>query len=80
MAEKNEIKTEKKAPEQRKIVCKGPKDKNSGAEALRLPNLSTKKKPFDIYEGQTLVVGRDVPEETANQLLQMDSWKFEEVN
>ncbi|TWT04604.1 hypothetical protein [Planomicrobium sp. CPCC 101079] len=77
MAEK--IQTEKKAAEQRKIVCKGPKDKNSGAEAIRLPELSKKDKPFDIYEGQTLVVGRDVPAETADKLLKMDSWKFEEV-
>lgn len=75
MAEKNE----KKAADQRKIVCIGPKDKDSGAVALRLPNLGTKKNPFDVYAGQTLVVGRDVPEETADQLLQMDSWKFEEV-
>lgn len=77
MAEK--IQTEKKVAEQRKIVCKGPKDKNSGATALRLPELSKKDKPFDVHEGQTLVVGRDVPAETANELLQMDSWKFEEV-
>jgi hypothetical protein len=79
MAEKIETKTEKKSVEQRKIINRGPKDKNSGATALRLPELSKKDKPFDIYEGQTLVVGRDVPEETADKLLQMDSWKFEEV-
>lgn len=77
MADK--IQTEKKAPEQRKIVCKGPKDKDSGIVALRIQTESKKNETLDIYEGQTLVVGRDVPEETAEKLLQIDSWKFEEV-
>lgn len=77
MAEK--IQTEKKMSEQRKIICKGPKDKNNGATVLRLPSEGTKNNPFDIYEGQTLVVGRDVSEDTATMLLNMDSWKFEEV-
>lgn len=77
MADK--IQTEKKAPEQRKIVCKGPKDKDSGAVALRIQTGSKKNETLDISEGQTLVVGRDVPEETAEKLLQIDSWKFEEV-
>lgn len=75
-----ESKLDKKVPTQRKIVCKGPKDKENHAVALRLPSLSKKDKPFDIYEGQTLVIGRDIPEKEANNLLQMDSWKFEEVN
>lgn len=74
-----ENKLEKKAAAQRKIVCKGPKDKTSGAVALRVQNGSKKDSTIDIYEGQTLVVGREVPEETAEKLLQMDSWKFEEV-
>ena len=78
MAEK--IQTEKKVAEQRKIVCKGPKDKDSGATVLRIPSEGTKKHPFDVYEGQTLVVGRDVSEETATMLLNMESWKFEEAN
>lgn len=72
-------KLEKKATESRKIVCKRPADKNSGATILRLPEEGTKKKPFDIYEGQTLIVGREVSEETAKRLLDMKSWKFEEV-
>lgn len=74
-----EAKLEKKAPEQRKIVCKGPKDKGNGASALRLPHLSKKDKPFDINQGQTLLVPRDISEKDADKLLQMDSWKFEEV-
>lgn len=77
MAEKNQ--TEKKVADQRKIICKGPTDRNSGATVLRLPNEGTKNKPFDVYEGQTLVVGRDVSDDTAIMLLNMDSWKFEEV-
>lgn len=77
MAEK--IQTDKKAPEQRKIVCTGPKDKDSGAVALRVQTGSKKDDTIDIYEGQTLVIGRDVTEETATMLLNMESWKFEEV-
>lgn len=77
MAEK--IQTEKKAAVQRKIVCKGPKDRENGAQALRVQVGAKKGNTLDIYEGQTLVVGRDIPEETAGNLLQMDSWKFEEV-
>lgn len=74
-----ESKLDKKVPAQRKIVCKGPKDKDSGAEALRIQTGKKKDETMDIYKGQTLVVGRDVPEETAENLLQMHSWKFEEV-
>lgn len=74
-----ESKLDKKVPAQRKIVCKGPKDKDSGAVALRIQTEKKKDETMDIYEGQTLIVGRDIPEDTADNLLQMDSWKFEEV-
>lgn len=77
MAEKNQ--TEKKVADQRKIVCKGPKEKDTGVAALRIQTGIKKDQQLDIYNGQTLVVERDVSKEVADKLLQMESWKFEEV-
>lgn len=77
MAEKNESKA--KQTTERKIICKGPVDKNNGAIIFRLPPERKDGKPFDIMQGQTLVVGSDISEETADQLLNSKSWKFEEV-
>ncbi|GMG71820.1 hypothetical protein ICR95_20910 [Priestia megaterium] len=77
MAEKNESKA--KQTTERKIICKGPVDKNNGAIIFRLPPERKAGKPFDIVQGQTLTVGSDISEETADQLLDSKSWKFEEV-
>ena len=77
MAEKNESKT--KQTTERKIICKGPVDKNNGAVIFRLPPERKGGKEFDIVKDQTLVVGTDISEEVANQLLNSKSWKFEEV-
>ena len=77
MAEKNESK--EKQTTERKIICKGPVDKNNGAIIFRLPPERKDGKDFDIVKGQTLVVGTDISEKTANQLLDSKSWKFEEV-
>lgn len=77
MAEKNESK--EKQTTERKIICKGPVDKNNGAIIFRLPPERKDGKDFDIVKGQTLVVGTDISEEVANQLLNSKSWKFEEV-
>ena len=74
-----ENKQEKKATELNKIVCKGPKEKNTGVAALRVQTGMKKNEKADIYNGQTLIVDRDIPKEVADKLLQMDSWKFEEV-
>ena len=74
-----ENKQEKKTPEINKIVCKGPKEKNTGVSALRVQSGMKKNEKTDIYNGQTLIVDRDVSKEVADKLLQMDSWKFEEV-
>lgn len=70
---------EKKVAQQRKIVCRGPKNKDAGAEVLRIQTGFKKDEKMDIYDGQTLVVNRDVSSETASKLLNMESWKFEEV-
>ena len=78
MAEGNK-QQEKKAVQQRKIVCKGPRDKDSGAEVLRVQTGVKKDQKMDIHDGQTLVVNRDVSSGTAEKLLNMESWKFEEV-
>jgi putative AlgH/UPF0301 family transcriptional regulator len=77
LAEKNESKA--KQTTERKIICKGPVDKNNGAIIFRLPPERKGGKEFDIVKGQTLVVGSDISEETANQLLSSKTWKFEEV-
>ncbi|MCY9017264.1 hypothetical protein MOF27_07430 [Priestia megaterium] len=77
MVEKNETKA--KPTTERKIICKGPVDKNNGAIIFRLPPERKDGKPFDIVEGQILTVGTDISEEVANQLLDSKSWKFEEV-
>lgn len=72
-------KLEKKAAESRKIVCKGPKEKDTGVAALRVQTGIKKEQQLDIYKGQTLIVARDISKEVADKLLQMESWKFEEV-
>ena len=77
MAEKNETKA--KPTTERKIICKGPVDKNNGAVIFRLPPERKGGKTFDIVEGQILTVSSDISEETANQLLDSKTWKFEEV-
>jgi len=77
LAEKNESKA--KQTTERKIICKGPVDKNNGAIIFRLPPERKDGKSFDIVEGQILTVGSNISEETANQLLNSKSWKFEEV-
>ncbi|MEB4856088.1 hypothetical protein [Priestia megaterium] len=79
MAEKNESKA--KQTNERKIICKGPVDKNNGAIIFRLPPERKGGKSFDIVKGQILTVGddKDISEATANQLLDSKTWKFEEV-
>jgi putative AlgH/UPF0301 family transcriptional regulator len=77
LVEKNESKS--KQTTERKIICKGPVDKNNGAIIFRLPSERKDGKDFDIVKGQTLVVGTDISEEVAEQLLDSKTWKFEEV-
>lgn len=77
MADNNKL--EKKASEPGKIVCKGPKEKDTGVAALRVQTGIKKDQQLDIYKGQTLIVARDISKEVADKLLQMESWKFEEV-
>ena len=61
-----------------KLFAKAPLIKQWGYY-FRLPPERKDGKPFDIVQGQTLTVGSDISEETADQLLDSKSWKFEEV-
>jgi hypothetical protein len=76
MAEKNESKA--KQTTERKIICKGPVDKNNGATFLRFSRDSEKKEDILISTGQVLAVGEDITITESKRLLQTPNWNFEE--